>query len=1123
MAGITYSDPKYRNIVTGTAYKEAQAELDSLRLNQMTSADAIGIWQANNPQLPLYQDSTGKYTLEPTENHPQAIVDFWKQATSTDEDAEKYVIAWPYANGQLSEAGYEKFKSEVKVNKVVALSGSTPGVTDSVRHDIVQLDSDIRDYRIRANFLSANQKELAKKYIITDTDGNKKWADGTPETQKTYLKDIVHDLVIVNASITGIGGAERQRRKLSGDNSTYDTYNKKLNLVANEFGEQLEPINIGPDEMAGDIPVAGQVVAIIEGGVDSDSETGEDADLIILSNTVNGDGSVYNGDTGEFEGPDHDETEKVPTKAGNPNFRGKHGFNKDKSQKTTDQEVSPVNNPEMAKWAQYPAGTPKPNVLHYFSSWATQFELFMLNPSDFNEIQDTLVTTGFSEAKYFDFTKKPERLLMSTSGNKNKQTHSSSSNNRFFTRDYHLDNVNIESYISPSVANGGAKFTNVTCTVFEPFGATLIENLVKACVSKPINGESYLEMPYMLKVKFFGYNDKGEIIDTRYTPVGAEGNSDQVRQDVGTKYLVLKIGNINFKVTPEGTEYEFEFYNYNAFAFENYSGVLESNIQVNSGTLGKFFGLTNVGEGKGITEFTTTKHSLKGGDNPVYTNGEAQEFYMDKITRDSGITEYELVNKGTTAKNLPEILNSIQAKKKEVDDKGKTAQDTADTFSFKLDAGKLGADKVDSFFNHKIVKPESYDINNIPVYNQKVYATYAQSQKFNKYIPIEGTDSAFQLYAGQSIIDVIRAVIQTSTFMTSQVQSTSKIVQKGPGRAFENDDRYQEETITYSFQNTPEKPLILYKVNPLVKFGAWDAKRNTYQKDITYIISLYTAEGEIQEAMGKYGVTDCVKQYDYLYTGQNKDVLEFDLQFKAGAFELNEIGEFAKFGMQDLVSSTHEVADAGTPNSGVNSFAIPIKNQKLDQKKGTQGNTSDFPTMIARNLMSRIYHRGADKLVGELQIVGDPQWITQDEGFGLQAHASHFSQNGSVNTHSDPIVLLNFLTPVDIEGNENSPNAGTMRWNDPSGSTGNTTSVFSGFYKVLTISTNISGNEFTQNLTMARIQQQEYDAPDVFKGGLTEAITTVPGQSTFVVDHSVKKDSQKSSSTGYRDNGGFPY
>jgi len=58
---------------------------------------------------------------------------------------------------------------------------------------------------------------------------------------------------------------------------------------------------------------------------------------------------------------------------------------------------------------------------------------------------------------------------------------------------------------------------------------------------------------------------------------------------------------------------------------------------------------------------------------------------------------------------------------------------------------------------------------------------------------------------------------------------------------------------------------------------------------------------------------------------------------------------------------------------------------------------------------------------------------------------------------------------------------------------------------------------------MARISQQEYDSPDVFKGGLTEAITTVPGKQTFVVDHSVKKDSQKSSSTGYRDNGGFPY
>jgi len=1117
MAGLTYSDPKYSNIIRGDVYKTAKAELDSLRLNPNTSDNAIATWQTNNPQIPLYQDSAGEYTLEPTENYPAAIEQFWRSATSTDAEAEKNVIAWPYANGQLSEAGYEKFKAEVKVNKVVALSRNvSDDLTDSVRHDIVQLDADVRDYRIRANFIASNEKVYAEKYLEENLAGKRVFKKGTSNTVKIYMKDIMPDLKIINASISGIGGLERFKRKVDGDNSTYNTYDKKLSLVADEFGIET-PTNILSNEMAGDIPVAGEVVAVIEDiSVDVDAETGEEAETqIILSNTVNGDGSVYNQDTEEFEGPEGEDQGKKSSGSSGPTFRGTKG--KNKRQDKTDQEVDPVASPEYQRWAQFPKGKPQPNILHFFSSYSTQFDLFMLTPNDFNNIQEKNLESGYDHKSYTNVTKEKERLLISTSGLRRERTDKGSSNNRFFTRDYHIDNVNIESYISPSVANGGAKFTNMSCTIFEPYGATLIENLVKASVSDPINGESYLEMPYMFRIKFLGYDDQGNLIDTSVSAVGAEGEDSKQNTDKGTKHLVMKIGNINFKVTPEGTEYEFEFYNYNAFAFENYSGVLESNIQVNSGTLGRFFGMSSVGEDDkdGIVEFEVDSRNLDSVDIE-------QGFYSDKILRDSGKTTWDYVSNTTTAKNLPEILNSIQYKKTQKDDKGKTVQDTADTFEFMLDAGQFDIDTIDSFFAHKIVKPESYDVNNIPVYNEKVYAAYAQSQKFNKYIPIEGTDSAFQLYAGQSIIDVIRAVIQTSTFMTSQVQSTSRMVQTGVPGVGES----VIEEVTYSFENTPEKPLKLYKVEPIVKFGKWDAKRRTYQKHIIYVIVLYTAEGEIQEAMGKYGVTDCVKQYDYLYTGQNKDVLEFDLQFKAGAFELNEIGEFAKFGMQDIISSQHEMAvDAHmNRNAGINAFNKPRKNVKLDQSKGSQGNTSDFPTMISRNLMSRIYQRGTDKMVAEMQIMGDPTLITQDEGFGGRAHAGHFSYNGSINTHKDPIVLINFLTPPDIEGNPQSPHAGTITYNDPVGSSGNTTSVFSGFYKILTIQTNISGNEFTQNLTMARIPQQQYDTPDEFKDMLTESVTKVPGKSTYRREPvtTVKVDQNKSSSTSYRGPGG-PY
>ena len=72
------------------------------------------------------------------------------------------------------------------------------------------------------------------------------------------------------------------------------------------------------------------------------------------------------------------------------------------------------------------------------------------------------------------------------------------------------------------------------------------------------------------------------------------------------------------KVSNEGTTYQLEFYNYNSFALEDYGGMVSSNLQVNSTTLGQFFGLYSGGNsdnsnpdihGNGITAYSyETQH-----------------------------------------------------------------------------------------------------------------------------------------------------------------------------------------------------------------------------------------------------------------------------------------------------------------------------------------------------------------------------------------------------------------------------------------------------------------------------------------------------------------------------------
>ena len=1107
---------KTRHIVTNSTYKSAEIDLSFLEGHGEfgSGKDAISLaeFQRRHNRVPLYTDKDGKYTVEPSPNYPTDVVDWYKANAN-----ENVVETYPFGVGLLSKAGLDKFKKDINVHKPVPLDPNTyTGLSTSVRNDIVNLDADIRDARFKAAFTKGHYQHLRGTWTApSGKDGKREFKPEITAAERSYLNSLP-DMVILQASITGIGGTERNNRAKDPNNSKYSSYNRSVALesgVSNDgVGIEVFPEQLTFEEMGGiegNKPLSGlEISASLDENDDTvvtQSTTQEFTDEEINAMSIEDlmthgipipeqkvyeytdDDAMSGGevDTGQYA----DANDGFITSAGND----------DEAVTASDQDTRILDS--------IPGGKPQPNMLHRFSSFSTHFEFYMMNPNDFNEIQTSLITNGYNSSMYVNFANKPERLLMSTAGVQRKGYQQdgdsrTSENNRHFLRDYHIDNVSIESYVAPSRKNGGAKFATMQMSVFEPYGATLIENLVKASATEPINGFSYLEMPYMLKVKFQGYDSSGKVVDTMRNPVGAEGTSTSQQQDQGVKYLLMKIGDINFKVTPDGTEYTFDFYNYNSFAMEDYGGTLESNMQVNAKSLGSFFDLSPVDKifqeqgfeeenAGGVTDF----------DYEVIKYGPET---LGGIKIPGG--QYTKVEKGDHYKSFPAILNSIQTEKTKKQKDGKFHQNFADTYKFAIDPGVFGEKLMDEFMGHSIVKPDSIDTNNIPVWGNKVKAASGQTANFLN--QTTGNSAALQFAQGTSIIECINQVISTSTFMTSQVTVSSRQVAV-------NHHIDQTET-TYALEGTPEKPLKLYKVTPLVKIGKWDKERKTYQKHYNFLITLYAAEGESQTDMGKAPVFDVVKKYDYLYTGQNTDVLDFDLDFKAGAFELDQIGGFTK-GLSAQVdkSSTLSGSSDEDPGTPLSAYRNAIKKVRIDQSKSSKGDQSDYPTVIARNLMSRIYQGGADKLVAELRIMGDPAFITQDEGFGLSAHTSHFSQNGSVNTHKDPIILINFLTPPDI-----SEKTGLMKWQDDRyDGLGNTTSVFSGYYKVMTIRTEISQNVFEQILTLVRFSNQQYDKPDVFKREF-KTLTPAPGKQFEHADEfSVSADAIKPEGKGYANDG----
>ena len=926
-------------------------------------------------------------------------------------------------------------------------------------------------------------KIFNEERVVTRADGTRDWKPGVTREQKleyNHVADMKDAFkVLFNTQRSIIDRAQEPQ------NASQETalLNSRVTEVAGEGSK-----NITQDEMLGDVQMSALwdtypavkpdvVTSAVEqeDKVESNADTEENTNETFVDeqgNDTNVDTMTMQGDKeilAVLNSPEYAATGKLPDIQGS--------FVEGDGTATIQQETDVAQNLRNLDYFMKPAGQPRPNILHAFSSYNTNFEFFMMTPYDYNEVVEMLAGTQYNTSVYNDFENKPGRRLFGSSGVKTTNTAESSSNNPNFTKEYHIERVELQSYVSPSKNNGGTKFTNGTMTIFEPYGATLLENIVKASVDGSIEPPTpnYLQIPYMLKVSFKGYDEQGNPMNTNFlTPQGSESASTSFTQDPGTKYMTIKISNFSYAITPEGSEYTIEFYNFDADTLQNYYGTLPNAIQINEGTLGNFFGITEpLKDNQTIT--TVENAAIETRTRAVGPGGAFEEEY-----------QVPTFKSGSTAKSLPQILNKWEEEKV-----SSGAQEYADKFSFRYDAGAFPNEE---FLTCQLARPEKVGDYRVPVVTDKIKAITQNTNQTAGFstAPGEAGNIGYQFPRGASILSVIHSAIATSTFMTNQVQVNRTNITNDIDRGLRqakygaNADTVEIYRDDYSLSGTKTGLLLMYKITPRVKMGKYDYKRKTYQKEIIWTISIYNREGEQATNVKKSPVDNIAKMYDYLYTGKNKDVLNFDIQINTGYFSTKIIGSYA-----DQMSANRDndgesrpitPGGPGEADSYIGS-KTPVRIVSGNDSTLAQGNSSDPATLIATDLMSRIYEGGADLLSAELEIMGDPQFIIQDEAFGSDAHSDHFSPNGSVSTHRDPIIQINIFTPSDIASDGTiSPTSKATRAVGPGGAfredytvVNKGVSVFSGRYRVLTIQSTFDGNTFTQTLNLVKITDEDKD------------------------------------------------
>jgi len=212
--------------------------------------------------------------------------------------------------------------------------------------------------------------------------------------------------------------------------------------------------------------------------------------------------------------------------------------------------------------------------------------------------------------------------------------------------------------------------------------------------------------------------------------------------------------------------------------------------------------------------------------------------------------------------------------------------------------------------------------------------------------------------------------------------------------------------------------------------------------------------------------------YNYIYTGQNTEVLNFKLNFNTLFFEAIP----KAMGNSDAVPSKDGVKPGNTTEPKADEVDTPTDaNGKT--KRTTVPNTTDIQsvggnaganqidpyTVLAKNMHNALINSHASMISGEIDIVGDPFYLVTG---GMGNYNPPIDKNGNPITgeadHQLGEILINiiFNNPIDID-----KDTGFMYFNKKQAS-------FSGIYRVIKVTSIFKDGEFKQRLDVIRMAGQ---------------------------------------------------
>lgn len=690
----------------------------------------------------------------------------------------------------------------------------------------------------------------------------------------------------------------------------------------------------------------------------------------------------------------------------------------------------------------------QPNVLNQFITSNYIFTIGCLTNDELNDPDNTYRING------------PENIILRSGGLAGPRKVLTAYELYGKRIEFFMDNLEIQSTISPNPRSRQTNATKMTWEITEPFSAGLFLQALEVCAIKS-GHRNFLEAPYILQIDFVGNGENG----LSYIEPGAK------------KLIPFKLTNAEFSLTAGGSVYSCTGVPFNESALSDQVQGIPVDVSISGRTVNE---MAQTGPQSLAAAFNT--HLLKQqNENEAIIEADEYIFIFPKeLTSANSINILNENANSATTEGTGGGDNTNQNERRVTDQQVREALQQLHTGEFSPTVSNA---EINQFFDNQL---------GFTVKRSRLSEAIKQRNESTEYQnPIAGKEIKLSdpLAPGNVPFGLANFAYDEETGLFKKGSITIDPDKRTV--TFPKDTRIQkilEEIVLLSeygqnVGNVDGNGMIdWFKIETKVfNLTNLDHEANTGKPPRIYVYqvvpykvheSLFSAPNRPYSGYRNME-KDAVKSYNYIYSGKNIDVLNFDLNFRFAFFQAlaPDAGN-----RRENSNAESQARQPNHPLYGAAESPTTVQGDgaKLIQNSLTNGSTvtagaieESAEVQIARKFNDALVNSDVDLVTGDLEIMGDPYYIA-DSGVGNYnadiTTSVNINSDGGINYQNGQVdILLNFKTPLDIRDD------GFMDF----GTGAVTVNNFSGLYQVVQATHTFQGGQFKQVLRIIRRRNQQ--------------------------------------------------